>query len=315
MSSDREQKARADVEALRARLEQLARELGLPDDDSGVLRCRGIDLPIGGRTLVMGIVNVTADSFSGDGLGTDVAAAVAQAERMVAAGADLLDVGGESTRPGADEVPQAEELRRVVPAVEQIVRTVAVPISVDTSKPAVARAALEAGAHVVNDVTGLQGDPGMAAIAAQFQAPVVAMHMRGRPRTMQVNPTYDDLIGEIAAYLARSVEIALRAGLPRSQVVVDPGIGFGKTLQHNVEIIRRLRELRALGQTVLVGTSRKAFIGQILGGAPPSERVEGTGATVALAIANGADVVRVHDVAEMVRVARVADAIARGYVR
>jgi len=261
----------------------------------------------------MGIVNVTADSFSGDGLGDDVAAAVAQGRRMVEVGADLLDVGGESTRPGAEEVPVDEELRRVLPVVERLAGEVAVPISIDTYKPAVARAALAAGARVVNDVTGLQGDPEMAAVAAEYAAPVVAMHMQGRPRTMQRNPTYHNLIGEIAAYLARSVEVAVRAGVPRSQVVIDPGIGFGKTLQHNLEILRRLGELKALGQPLLIGTSRKAFIGRILGGVAPSERAEGTAATVALAIAGGADVVRVHDVAPMVRVVRVADAIVRGY--
>ena len=186
------------------------------------------------------------------------------------------------------------------------------PISVDTSKPAVARAALSAGAHILNDVTGLQGDPQMAELAAELRAPVVAMHMLGRPRTMQHNPIYDDLIGEIASYLARSVEIAVAAGVARDQVIVDPGIGFGKTVSHNLEIIRRLGELRKLGQPVLIGTSRKAFIGRILGGLPADQRVEGTAATVALVIAGGADIVRVHDVGAMVRVARVADAIVRG---
>jgi len=303
----------SDATALRAELDRLVEDLDLPAGPSGVLRCRGIDLPLGRRTLVMGIVNVTADSFSGDGLGDDVAAAVAQGRRMVEAGADLLDVGGESTRPGAEEVPADEELRRVLPVVERLAGEVAVPISIDTYKPAVARAALAAGARVVNDVTGLQGDPEMAAIAAEYAAPVVAMHMQGRPRTMQRNPTYHNLVSEIAAYLARSVEIAMRAGVPRSQVVIDPGIGFGKTLQHNLEILRRLGELKALGQPLLIGTSRKAFIGRILGGVGPSERVEGTAATVALAIAGGADAVRVHDVAPIVRVVRVADAIVRGY--
>lgn len=304
----------ADPGALRASLDRLREEPGVSAGPSGTLRCRGIDLPIGRRTLVMGIVNLTDDSFSGDGLGGDLEAAVAQARRMVEAGADLLDVGAESTRPGAAEVPVEEELRRLVPAVERLVREVAVPISVDTYKPAVARAALAAGAHIVNDVAGLQGDPEMAAIAAEHGAPVVAMHMQGTPRTMQINPTYREVVGEVAAYLARSVEIAVRAGVPRSQVIVDPGIGFGKTLEHNLEILRRLGELKALGQPLLVGTSRKAFIGRILGGLPPTERVEGTAATVALAIAGGADVVRVHDVAQIVRVARVADAIVRGYL-
>jgi dihydropteroate synthase len=200
-----------------------------------------------------------------------------------------------------------------VPVIERLARELAVPISVDTYKAKVARSALEAGAHVVNDITGLQGEPEMAAVAAEFGAPVVAMHMQGRPRTMQLNPTYRDVVGEVAAFLARSVEVAMRAGVPRSQVVIDPGIGFGKALQHNLELLRRLGDLKALGQPVLVGTSRKAFIGRILGGLPPQERVEGTGATVALAIAAGADIVRVHDVGPLVRTVRVADAIVRGY--
>lgn len=298
---------------MRASLDRLEAQLGASHGPVGVLRCRGIDLPLGQRTLVMGILNVSPDSFSGDGLGGDVEAAVERARRMVEAGADVLDVGGESTRPGADDVPEADELQRVLPVVERLVGKVGVPISVDTCKPAVARAALAAGAHLLNDVTGLQGHPEMAAVAAEHRVPVIAMHMQGRPRTMQVNPTYRNLLGEIAAYLARSVEIALRAGIPRSQVVIDPGIGFGKTLQHNLEILRRLGELRALGQPLLIGTSRKSFIGRILGGVPPTERVEGTAATVALAVAAGVDIVRVHDVAHMVRVVRVADAIVRSY--
>ena len=279
------------------------------------LRCRGIDLPIGERTLVMGILNVTPDSFSGDGLaaagGVDLDALAARARAMVADGADLLDVGGESTRPGAEDVTIEEELDRVVPAVERLVREVGVPLSVDTQKPAVARAALRAGAHVVNDVTGLHGDPALAELAAEFGAPVVAMHIQGRPRTMQRSPRYADLISEIADYLTESVATAVRAGVPRDQVVVDPGIGFGKTLEHNLEIIRRLGELRALGQPILLGASRKAFIGRILGDLPPAERVEGTVATTVLAIAQGVDIVRVHDVRANARAARVADAVVR----
>jgi dihydropteroate synthase len=279
------------------------------------LRCRGIDLPIGERTLIMGIVNVTPDSFSGDGLAaggaTDLDALAARARALVAAGADILDVGGESTRPGAEDVPVEEELARVVPAVERLVAAIGVPISIDTQKSAVARAALLAGAHVLNDITGLHGDPRLADLAAEFGAPVVAMHMKGRPRTMQISPRYTDLIGEIADYLRESVEIAVRAGVPRDQVVVDPGIGFGKSLENNLEIIRRLGEFRALGQPILIGASRKGFIGRILGDLPPTERVEGTVATTVLAIAQGADIVRVHDVRENARAARIADAVIR----
>jgi dihydropteroate synthase len=188
-----------------------------------------------------------------------------------------------------------------------------VPISIDTQKSAVARAALLAGAHVLNDITGLRGDPRLADLAAEFGAPVVAMHIQGLPRTMQANPRYADLIGEISESLRESVEIAVRAGVPRDQVIVDPGIGFGKTLENNLEIIRRLGEFRALGQPILIGASRKAFIGRILGNLPPTERVAGTVATTALAIAQGADIVRVHDVRENARAARVADAVVRRY--
>ncbi len=292
----------------RARLDFLA-----PAPEAGApLECRGIRLPLGGRTLVMGILNVTPDSFSGDGIADDVEAAVAYARSLVAQGADILDIGGESTRPGSDEISVEEELRRVVPVVRRLAAESPAPISIDTAKAEVAEAALAAGAHIVNDITGLRADPAMAEIAARAGAGVVAMHILGRPRTMQVAPTYEDVLLEVAEYLAGSVELAIAAGVRRDRIVVDPGIGFGKTLEHNLEILRRLAELRALGQPVLVGTSRKRFIGRLLGDAPPAERVEGTGATVALAIAAGADIVRVHDVAPAEKVARVADAMVRG---
>jgi dihydropteroate synthase len=293
---------------LRARLDRLA---PAPEPGAG-LECRGVRLPLGQRTLVMGILNVTPDSFSGDGITDDVEAVIAHARTLVAQGADILDVGGESTRPGADEAPVEEELRRVEPVVRRLAAESLAPISIDTAKAAVAEAALAAGAHIVNDITGLRADPMMAEVAARAGAGVVAMHILGRPRTMQHAPVYKDVLLEVAEFLAGSVELAIAAGVRRDRIVVDPGIGFGKTLEHNLEILRRLAELCALGQPVLIGTSRKAFIGRLLGGAPPSERVEGTGATVALAIAAGADIVRVHDVAPAVKVARVADAIVRG---
>ena len=296
------------IAALRADLDRLspAPAPGSP------LECRGIRLPLGGRTLVMGIINVTPDSFSGDGIADDVEVALARARALVAEGADLLDVGGESTRPGSEEVPLDEELRRVVPVIRRLAAESPVPISIDTAKAAVAEEALAAGAHIVNDITGLRGDPAMTEVVARAGAGIVAMHILGRPRTMQLAPAYEDVVLEIAEYLAGSVRLAIEAGARRDRIVVDPGIGFGKTLEHNLEILRRLAELKGLGQPVLIGTSRKSFIGRLLGGVPPAERVEGTGATVALAIAAGAEIVRVHDVAPAVKVARVADAIARG---
>jgi dihydropteroate synthase len=262
----------------------------------------------------MGIVNVTPDSFSGDGLGADVGAAVERGLRMVEEGADILDIGGESTRPGSEAVPIEHELRRVIPVIEGIARRSSAPISIDTYKARVAREALAAGACIVNDITGLRGDAEMPEVARQAGAAVIVMHMQGTPRTMQDNPHYDDVIGEISAFLKQQADAALAAGIARDQIVVDPGIGFGKNLEHNLEILRRLADFKALGYPVLVGPSRKGFIGAILDLSASwriDQRLEGTAAAVALAIANGADIVRVHDVAQMVRVARVADAIAR----
>jgi dihydropteroate synthase len=294
-----------------------------------VLRCRGREIALGEKTLVIGIVNVTPDSFSGDGLGSDAEAAIAQGKRMVEEGADLLDIGGESTRPGSEPVSEDDELGRVLPVIERLATEVRVPLSIDTYKSAVARAGLAAGASIVNDISGLHHDlgagfvkpadlsrgsrtprPTMAEVIADAGAAVVIMHIQGTPRDMQKDPKYADAIGEISDYLAEGIATAEAAGLTREQIVVDPGIGFGKTLEHNLEILRRLREFRALGCAVMVGTSRKSMIGRILD-LPAGQRVEGTAATVALAIAAGADIVRVHDVKEMVRVVRVADAIVR----
>jgi dihydropteroate synthase len=275
------------------------------------LVCGPYTLPVGTRTLVMGSINVTPDSFSGDSLGDDVAAAVAQARRMHAAGADLLDVGGLSTRPGSEPVSPDEELRRVVPVVEQLAAAVPLPISVDTYRAAVAEGALRAGAHIVNDITGFRDDPAILNVAARHGAAVIAMHIQGRPATMQQHPHYTDLLGEVIAYLRESVAQAVAAGVPRERIWVDPGIGFGKTVAHNLELLRRLGDLRVLGQPILVGTSRKGFIGRLLGGVPPAERVTGTGATLAVSICHGADVVRVHDVGPAVEVVRVTDAILR----
>lgn len=275
------------------------------------LVCGPYRLPVGERTLIMGIINMTPDSFSGDSLGDDGAAALAQAQRMHAEGADLLDVGGLSTRPGAAPVSPEEELRRVVPVIERLAAAVPLPISVDTYRASVAEAALRAGAHIVNDITGFREDPAILDVAARHGATVIAMHIQGRPATMQQHPTYTDLLGEVIAYLRESVDQAVAAGIPRDRIWVDPGIGFGKTIAHNLELLRRLDELRAVGQPILIGTSRKGFIGRLLGGVPPAERITGTGATLAVSICHGADVVRVHDVGPALEVVRVTDAIMR----
>ena len=259
----------------------------------------------GSRTYVMGIINVTTDSFSGDGLGLEVEAAVAQGRRFVQEGADILDVGGESTRPGFQAVSPEEEMRRVLPVVERLVREVDVPVSIDTYKAEVARAALEAGAHLVNDIWGFRHDAGMAPLVAEYGVPAVIMHnQRGRD--------FREVIGDIRAGLEASLRLAGQAGIPRQRLIIDPGFGFGWAEEHSLEMLRRLREIRDFGLPVLIGTSRKSTIGAVLGGVPAGERLMGTAATVAIAVAHGADIVRVHDVAEMVQVCRMADAVVRG---
>jgi dihydropteroate synthase len=259
----------------------------------------------------MGIVNVTPDSFSDGGAFFDTARAVAHGLELAAAGADILDVGGESTRPGSDPVPEPEELRRVVPVVRALAERGGVAVSVDTTKAAVAAAALAAGATIVNDVSALRFDPALAGVVARAGALLVVMHMQGAPRTMQLDPRYDDLLGEVRAELSAALGRAAAAGVDPEQVLVDPGIGFGKTLEHNLALIDRLGELAALGRPILVGPSRKAFIGRLTG-APPAERQEGTIAACCLAAARGAHVVRVHDVAAVRRALVVADAILAG---
>lgn len=261
----------------------------------------------GRRTYIMGVVNVTPDSFSGDGVAYDVAAAVGQAVCMCRDGADIIDVGGESTRPGFQAVPADEEISRTVPVIDRLIREVDVPVSIDTYKAEVARAALDAGARLLNDVHGFRREPEVAAVAAEFDVAAVAMHnQRGRQ--------FHDVIGDIAAGLLESLRIARERGLPDDRVIVDPGFNFGWTEEQALEMLRRLGELRTLGRPLLVGTSRKSTIGVVLG-LPVEERLEGTAATVALAIANGADIVRVHDVKEMARVARMADAVVRGWTK
>lgn len=259
----------------------------------------------------MGILNATPDSFYDGGRYTDWDQALARAEQMIAEGADILDIGGESTRPGAEPVPVEEELRRVIPLIEAIANRFEVPLSVDTTKSEVARHALQAGACLVNDISGLRFDPKMPEVIASYGAGVVLMHIQGTPRTMQINPVYHDVVAEVRASLQDSIERALQAGIPSEKIWIDPGIGFGKAVEHNLTILKHIPELKALGYSVLIGTSRKSFIGHLLGGLPPEERLEGSLATVALSIAWGADIVRVHDVQATVRTARIADALCR----
>jgi dihydropteroate synthase len=258
-------------------------------------------------TQLMGVVNVTPDSFSDGGLYLDAEAAVAHGLELAAAGAEVLDVGGESTRPGAEPVSAEEELARVVPVVGGLAGTGS-RISVDTSKAAVAAAALDAGAEIVNDVTALGGDPEMAALCAERGAGVVLMHMLGEPRTMQEDPRYEDVVAEVKAFLAERLEAAVGAGMDEGRVWLDPGIGFGKTGAHNMELLRRLGELRELGRPLVVGTSRKSFIGRV-DGSPADQRLGGTIASSVLAAAERADVLRVHDVAEVRQALTVAAAI------
>jgi dihydropteroate synthase len=255
----------------------------------------------------MGVVNVTPDSFSDGGRFLDPERAIEHGEELAAAGAEILDVGGESTRPGAEEVPAGEELRRVEPVVAALAGG-ETAISIDTSKGAVAEAALEAGAEIVNDVTALRGDPEMAALCAERQATVVLMHMLGTPRTMQDEPRYDDVVDDVRAFLAERIEAAAAAGIDERRIWLDPGIGFGKTVEHNLELLRRLGELRELGRPLVVGTSRKSFIGKV-DGSGPEERLGGTIASSVLAAAEGAAVLRVHDAAEVGEALAVAGAI------
>lgn len=266
----------------------------------------------GVRTYVMGIINMTPDSFAGDGLGTNVEAALRRAREMVAAGADLLDVGGESTRPGAEPVPAEEEMYRVLPAIEGLARNLDCPISVDTYKAEVAEAAVWAGARMINDVWGLRMDPRIAEVAARTGAYLVITH-NSRPAptaAWDYAPVEGGLMDRIVAGLRQAINLAVRAGVPPERIIVDPGLGFGKSWQENLLILRHLGRLRELGRPVLIGPSRKSFIGRVLG-VEVQERLEGTAAAVAIGIANGADLVRVHDVGPMVRVARMADAIVR----
>jgi len=271
----------------------------------------GRTLELGARTLVMGIVNVTPDSFADGGVRFDPDVAVADAVRMADAGADLLDVGGESTRPGADPLPVDEELRRVLPVLEGLRGRVDVPVSIDTYKAAVAERALDLGATVVNDVSALSYDPDLASVVAARRAAVVLMHTRGRSRSMYELAHYDDVVGEVTRELAERVAAAAAAGITRERIIVDPGLGFAKRAEHSLAVLARLGALGSVGRPVLVGPSRKSFLTAALGDVPPVDRLWGTAAAVTASILAGAHIVRVHDVPEMVQVARVADVLLR----
>jgi dihydropteroate synthase len=276
----------------------------------GTLQVGRLRLELGRRTYTMGILNVTPDSFAGDGV-MELEAALTRGRMLAAEGADILDVGGESTRHGAEPVPLAEELRRVIPLITRLVGELGAVVSVDTTKPEVARQALRAGAAMINDVSALRGDPQMAMVVAEAQVPVVIMHGWGMPWRIPQNSVSRDILHEVRAFLTERIEAAVAVGIALDRILIDPGFGFSKTVQENLEILRRLGELRSLGRPIVIGTSRKGTIGKVLGGLPVNERLEGTAATVALAIAQGADIVRVHDVQSMVRVARMSDAILR----
>jgi dihydropteroate synthase len=272
----------------------------------------GIRLELGHRTLVMGVLNVTPDSFSDGGRFFSLDRAVEQAETMAAQGADLIDVGGESSRPGSDPVSAEEEIRRVLPVIERIAKRLNLPISIDTYKAEVARRALSSGARIINDISALRHDPEMAVLSAREGVPVILMHMQGTPKTMQIQPTYRSLMDDLAAFFVERMAAAEEAGISRDRLILDPGIGFGKTTEHNLSILRFLPRLSDLHRPILVGPSRKSFIGQVLD-LPVEDRLEGTAAAVTAAVLGGASIVRVHDVKAMVRVARMADAIKQGF--
>jgi dihydropteroate synthase len=272
------------------------------------IRCRKRTLMLGRRTLLMGVLNVTPDSFSDGGLFFDKEKAISHGLRMVEEGADIIDIGGESTRPGAKPLELEEELRRVIPVIEPLAKRVDVPISIDTYKSSVAKRAIEAGAEIINDISGLHFDPALAQIAAKEDTPLVLMHIRGIPETMQKNVHYDSLFSEILRYFRDSIQRAESAGLDPQQVIIDPGIGFGKRVEDNLLIIKNLHEFRILGKPILLGTSRKSFIGKILN-ADSGERLEGTISSIAIGILNGAHIIRSHDVLQAKKGMAVADAI------
>ena len=280
--------------------------------DRGYVSTRHGKLDCARRTVIMGILNVTPDSFYDGGRRSEPTRAIADGVEMVQSGAEILDVGGESTRPGARPVDEAEELDRVLPVIRGLRREVAVPISIDTYKAGVARAALDAGADIVNDISALRFDPALVSLVAAEEVPVILMHMQGKPQTMQSEPRYNDVVREVRDFLAAQLYEAMDAGIAAERIILDPGIGFGKTLEHNLQLLRGLPTLAALGQPLLVGASRKAFIGKILD-LHPEHHLEGSLAAAVAAVLGGANLLRVHDVAETCRAARMADAIRFGF--
>jgi len=269
----------------------------------GITQCGGREFIWGERTYIMGIINVTPDSFSGDGLGVDIEAAVAQGQRFAQEGADILDIGGESTRPDAAPISVDEELRRVIPVIERLANEVPLPLSVDTYHPEVAQRAISSGAHMINDIWGLKHDLRLAEIAAREGVPIILMSNQRDVKPQEIVPA-------IISSLKKSISLAMGRGVARENIIIDPGLGFGKTLEQNLEILRRLEVLKSLERPILIGTSRKSMIGLVLD-LPPGERLEGTAASIAIGISRGADIVRVHDIRQMARVCQMSDAIVR----
>ncbi|MCS5421479.1 MULTISPECIES: dihydropteroate synthase [Psychrilyobacter] len=260
------------------------------------------------KTYTMGILNLTPDSFSDGGSYTDLETAIKRAKKMVEEGVDIIDVGAESTRPGAEYIEEEEELRRIVPVVKRLVGEVDVPISIDTYKSRVAEECIKAGAHIINDIKGLKGDPNMAEVIAKYGVPVIIMHIQGNPKNMQKNPEYDNIIEDIKGSLGESIDIAVKAGVSPEKIILDPGIGFGKTFENNLEIIKKLCEFKKLEYPILIGASRKGFIGDILG-TSPLDRLEGNLAVAVISAYNGASIIRVHEVRETVRALKMTDAV------
>ena len=268
-------------------------------------------LDLSSRTYLMGILNVTPDSFSDGGKFLNPKDAIKQALIMAEQGADIIDVGGESTRPGSDSVPLEEELRRVIPVIEELVKKTDIPVSIDTCKSEVAARALDSGAEMVNDISALRFDPEMKKIISKYDVPVILMHIKGTPKNMQDNPHYDNVIQEISDYLKESIQMAEDSGIAKDKIIIDPGIGFGKRVRDNLEILRNLNKFTSLGKPILLGLSRKSFIGKVLD-LPLDQRLEGSLAATAVAILNGAKILRVHDVKESKRAAQMVDAILKG---
>jgi dihydropteroate synthase len=276
---------------------------------NSILNIRGYEFDWGKRTYLMGILNVTPDSFSDGGDFNTLEAALSQAITMVENGADILDLGGQSTRPGAEQISIKQELNRVIPIIQAIRHKLSIPLSIDTTKAQVAQAAIAAGADVVNDISAATFDEQMLSVVARLNVPLILMHIRGTPQTMQTLTDYQDLISEIYQFFEARIEAAIKAGIRRSHLIIDPGIGFAKTYAQNLEILRNLPDFKSLNLPILIGTSRKSFMGKILGENDPKKRVWGTAATCCAAIEKGADILRVHDVKEMYDLVRVADAI------